>query len=59
MHLTCGLDCGWISSHTEYIQQLVTEYLYHVIKEHWDVLQLAHNNPTALDQAAAILQGEI
>ncbi len=59
MHLMCNLNCGWISSHSSSVQSLVAEYLFHVIKDHWDTLEIAHNNPAALDQAMAILQEEI
>lgn len=59
MHLTCNLGCGWISSHSSVVQLLIAEYLHHVIKEHWEFLQLAHDKPDMLDQALALIQEEI
>lgn len=47
MHCTIQ-GCKWRGQY-EFLEQAIAQYLAHTIRDHWDVLQYAHDNPTVLD----------
>jgi hypothetical protein len=49
-HLHCTINsCNWVSEFGE-LMSVIAAYLAHTIREHWDVLQFAHDNPDILKQ---------
>jgi hypothetical protein len=55
IHLHCTIaSCNWVSERNE-IPLVIVQYLAHTIREHWDLLLLAHDNPEMLDEAERIL----
>jgi hypothetical protein len=49
-HLHCTIEsCNWVSEYGE-LMSVIAAYLAHTIREHWDVLQFAHDNPDILNQ---------
>lgn len=41
------------------MQMVVADYLFHVIQEHWEMLELAHTRPDLLQRALLIIKGEV
>ena len=55
-HLHCTIGpCDW-QANNRWHEHAIAAYLAHVIREHWDILQYAHDNPAQLDIAEGILR---
>lgn len=49
MGLRCQL-CMW-HRHFDSLEMAVAAYLFHIIRDHWDYMEKAHNDPEMLDRA--------
>lgn len=55
-HIHCTIQrCKW--GITDVTEIAISSYLAHVIKEHWGILQYAHDHPEALQKALADVNG--
>ena len=57
IHLHCTIGpCDWKSKWGGSLEHVMAQYLAHAIRDHWDILQYAHDNPAHLDMVEGILR---